>query len=242
MKTIIGISLIVAVLVYFVISYVRGGGEKAGGRRGDLRRNGDMDRDDLNYNDLNHDTNHKFRGNRQRFYDGFAETVPASMVTMDILDPKTMRIKDTIEINDVDRKGVVIGRYPTCDVIMKERSVSRHHCVLKRENNAYYLEDTESTDGIYEGDDPSNRKKRIRLESDEIYYLSNIPVRFSFRTMSTGALHGKAAGAGREIGADGFLGLDDDPGVSEYENPIGETRTYPVSDTKKVFEIRRKTK
>ncbi|MBT2969670.1 MAG: FHA domain-containing protein [Candidatus Thiodiazotropha sp. (ex Ctena orbiculata)] len=44
-------------------------------------------------------------------------------------------------------KRMVIGRDETCDICLKDRSVSRHHATMQRVFNGYSIEDEQSTNG-----------------------------------------------------------------------------------------------
>lgn len=48
----------------------------------------------------------------------------------------------------LDRKVIRIGRSADCDIVVDCRSVSSHHCEMRRIDGGYVLEDTGSTNGI----------------------------------------------------------------------------------------------
>lgn len=53
------------------------------------------------------------------------------------------------EMVAIDRDRMVVGRHPSCDVVIHDASVSRHHAVLSIEDGRLLIEDLRSRNGIH---------------------------------------------------------------------------------------------
>lgn len=72
----------------------------------------------------------------------------------------------------------IIGRGPHCDLVIDSPRVSREHVALTRKGVIYYLEDLNSSNGTWFGEE---RVTRRELESGDVINLGNEPVTFFLR-------------------------------------------------------------
>ena len=62
---------------------------------------------------------------------------------------------------------VFIGRASTCDVILRDASVSKSHAVFERESAEWFLRDNRSHNGTFVGDRRLESGERVRVESGD---------------------------------------------------------------------------
>lgn len=67
---------------------------------------------------------------------------------------------------------LVIGRAPDCEIQINDRQVSRFHARISPEKNAIELEDLESKNGTYIGDEPLDGK--LKLEDGMVFSVALI--------------------------------------------------------------------
>jgi pSer/pThr/pTyr-binding forkhead associated (FHA) protein len=53
------------------------------------------------------------------------------------------------EMIDLEDREMLIGRSPNCDIYLSSESVSRRHARLSFRNEEYFIEDLNSTNGLY---------------------------------------------------------------------------------------------
>jgi two-component system, cell cycle response regulator len=68
-----------------------------------------------------------------------------------------------------------LGRGQSCDICFQDESVSTAHAVLRRAQDHWELEDLESTNGSYIGD---QRIQRVRLKDGDILRLGKLVLKF----------------------------------------------------------------
>jgi pSer/pThr/pTyr-binding forkhead associated (FHA) protein len=78
----------------------------------------------------------------------------------------------------VEAEQFVIGRGPTCDLIIDSARVSREHVRLSRQGARFVIEDLGSSNGTWLGED---RVERREVESGEEYSLGNELIRLVLR-------------------------------------------------------------
>jgi pSer/pThr/pTyr-binding forkhead associated (FHA) protein len=77
----------------------------------------------------------------------------------------------------LDRRSILIGRHPVCDVVLDSLRVSQRHCIITAESDAVVVRDLGSTNGTWVN---GQRVARSRLRpGDEVsiahrrYYLGD---------------------------------------------------------------------
>ncbi len=73
--------------------------------------------------------------------------------------------------------GVLVGRDPRCDIVLDHPAVSRRHTVITHTEDAYFVEDLDSTNGTFLNGERVSERHEIR-DDDKIYIASFI---LSFR-------------------------------------------------------------
>lgn len=73
---------------------------------------------------------------------------------------------------------VFVGRASTCDVILRDVSVSKSHAVFEREESGWILRDNRSHNGTWLGDRRVVPGERARLESGAAIRFGAYPVYF----------------------------------------------------------------
>ena len=142
------------------------------------------------------------------------DTVPINEMNMTIMTPDTDEVTDLVPLGDVTGKGILIGRSSSCDVVIPNETVSRKHCILKQDKNGLSLLDVGSSQGIYDSDDPLTKKKAISVELGKVYFIADIPIKITCRSMN---LHKSTPNDFRDI---------DDPDQNDV-NKI-ETKPYII--------------
>jgi hypothetical protein len=72
----------------------------------------------------------------------------------------------------------LIGRHPTCDLQIRDGSISRQHAEVLRTERGWFIKDLESTSGIhYMGMQIDNK----RIEEGDVFQLGPHAIRFTYR-------------------------------------------------------------
>src|SRR5687767_13420431 len=61
----------------------------------------------------------------------------------------------------------VIGRHPTCHIVLDNAAVSRHHAQILESHGLYFLEDLRSRNGTFLNGEPLSSRAELR-DGDEI--------------------------------------------------------------------------
>lgn len=85
---------------------------------------------------------------------------------------------DTGEIYDISSNYVAIGKGPGVDCKIKEHYISRRHCIISKNNEMFFLEDTKSTNGTYINERRIERGEIVELKDNDIIKLANIEFKF----------------------------------------------------------------
>src|SRR5688572_17069404 len=68
-----------------------------------------------------------------------------------------------------------LGRSDECDVVLRDRSISRKHAVLVREGEGWFVQDLGSTNGVTKD---GRRAERFELRDGDEFRLGDLPLRF----------------------------------------------------------------
>ena len=78
----------------------------------------------------------------------------------------------------VSSEHFIIGRGPHCDLVIDSPRVSREHVALTRSGILYFIEDLNSSNGTWFGEE---RVTKRELESGDVITLGNEPMTFYLR-------------------------------------------------------------
>lgn len=73
------------------------------------------------------------------------------------------------------RERSTLGRSDECDVVLRDRSISRKHAVVVREGERWFVQDLGSTNGLKKG---GKRGERFELSDGDEFELGELPLRF----------------------------------------------------------------
>jgi hypothetical protein len=76
----------------------------------------------------------------------------------------------------VDRDRFLIGRGRHCDLVVESAKVSREHAVIRREGEAWWIEDLGSSNGTWHG---RSRIDRRRIADGDEFLICAAPIRCS---------------------------------------------------------------
>ncbi|MGC1272948.1 MAG: SpoIIE family protein phosphatase [Planctomycetaceae bacterium] len=88
------------------------------------------------------------------------------------------------QILEVSGERVVIGRHPSCEIVLDNAAVSRHHAQISESHGAYYLEDLRSRNRTFVNGLPVDVSTELR-DGDEIQ-LCDLSFRFLVEPPSDG--------------------------------------------------------
>lgn len=60
-----------------------------------------------------------------------------------------------------DKTRYIIGRDPSCDIVISHPSVSRQHCIITKENGAYFITDNNSMNGVILNGNPLRKQQQL---------------------------------------------------------------------------------
>ncbi|MBN2628531.1 MAG: FHA domain-containing protein [Spirochaetales bacterium] len=76
----------------------------------------------------------------------------------------------------LDERETVIGRDPSCELILDDEGISKEHCLIRADKGYFFIEDLKSSNGTYV--DGKKIKKRSLLNDFERIVLGNTILRF----------------------------------------------------------------
>lgn len=71
-----------------------------------------------------------------------------------------------------------LGRSDECDVVLRDRSISRKHALLVREEQGWFVQDLGSTNGVTKN---GQRGERFELLDGDEFRLGDLPLRFKLQ-------------------------------------------------------------
>jgi hypothetical protein len=81
------------------------------------------------------------------------------------------------EISQIPEKGLSIGCAADCDFqVTGSRFVGRHHAVIGQDEKGLFIQDCNSTNGIF--DENQKKVKQMDIKDGMFMYLANVRVRF----------------------------------------------------------------
>lgn len=86
------------------------------------------------------------------------------------------------ELHDLTDERIVLGRHPSCEVVLDNAAISRQHARLIRQGQKFILEDLGSRNGTFvngkavSGSSPISNRDRIRICDIVLEYLDDLPV------------------------------------------------------------------
>jgi len=78
----------------------------------------------------------------------------------------------------------VLGRSDECDVVLRDRSISRKHARIVYESERWFVEDQGSTNGVTKD---GQRGQRFELADGDEFRLGDLPLRFKLEAVVEGA-------------------------------------------------------
>jgi hypothetical protein len=73
-----------------------------------------------------------------------------------------------------------LGRASTCDVIIRDASISKTHAVIEPSPDAWHLRDNRSRNGTWRNMDRLQEGERVALVSGDLVVLGSYPIYFLF--------------------------------------------------------------
>jgi predicted component of type VI protein secretion system len=71
-----------------------------------------------------------------------------------------------------------VGRSDECDVVLRDRSISRKHALILRQEERWFVQDLGSTNGVTKG---GQRGERFELADGDEFRLGDLPLRFKLQ-------------------------------------------------------------
>lgn len=75
-----------------------------------------------------------------------------------------------------------LGRSDDCDVVLRDRSISRKHALVAREAERWFVQDLGSTNGVTKD---GQRGERFELHDGDEFRLGDLPLRFKLELQGT---------------------------------------------------------
>ena len=79
---------------------------------------------------------------------------------------------------ELEKKNYKIGNHPTAELYIKKDTISTFHAEIAYNEDAYYIEDLNSTNGTYLNDIPVNYKEKEKLSPGDVIRFADVRYRF----------------------------------------------------------------
>ena len=76
------------------------------------------------------------------------------------------------------KENTTVGRSDECDVVLRDRSISRKHALIGRQEERWFVQDLGSTNGVTKD---GTRGERFELADGDEFRLGDLPVRFKLQ-------------------------------------------------------------
>ncbi len=100
---------------------------------------------------------------------------PPAPVAEPIPEPEPARFRVGSEEYELDRQRFVVGRSRECDIRLSDPNVSRRHAEVRREKDAYWIVDLDSTNGVEVN---GRRLRRSKLSDGDVITVGSTDIRF----------------------------------------------------------------
>lgn len=111
---------------------------------------------------------------------------------------------------DLTDSRYIMGRHPDCDIVIEVGAVSRNHCQVVRDGNAYFLEDMGSRNGTFLNDEPNKIEGRRQLRHGDQVRVCEVTFTFAVEAPAAPLLQSTTLGGMIEGAGLGTLLVDDD--------------------------------
>lgn len=78
----------------------------------------------------------------------------------------------------IEKDEVIVGREETCDIVLRERQISREHIRVYRADGRYYVEDKNSRNGTWVNGKKLENDTRELYDNDEIHIALAVRLQF----------------------------------------------------------------
>ena len=78
----------------------------------------------------------------------------------------------------IENDEVIVGREETCDIVLRERQISREHIRIYRADGRYYVEDKNSRNGTWVNGKKLENETRELYDNDEIHIALAVRLQF----------------------------------------------------------------
>lgn len=113
----------------------------------------------------------------------------------------------------LDQERVVLGRHPSCHIVLDNAAVSRHHAQILESHGVYYLEDLRSRNGTQLNGKPVQGRHELR-DGDQIHLCD-----YLFEFLETASVSVAPEGARVTFGKSPARGRQRETMVSEVADP-----------------------
>ncbi|MEA4861907.1 MAG: FHA domain-containing protein [Victivallaceae bacterium] len=88
---------------------------------------------------------------------------------------------------DLDKDLLTVGRREPCDIVIKDPTLSSHHCDFIRNGDTFKIKDNDSTNGTRVNNVPLNPGDEIELKNFDVVQLGGVETLFECQDAATTA-------------------------------------------------------
>ena len=107
---------------------------------------------------------------------GDPETIPP--LTAVVVDPATQVAPLEKSPRNPYDGFLFLGRASTCDVIIRDASISKTHAVIEPKDGGWRLRDNRSRNGTWHNGERLDEGERVELQSGDVIILGSYPIYF----------------------------------------------------------------